>query len=165
METSGYLPPTQWQPQDSQLQQTIEIPLRILEDNPKYLVGYRRYNIPRDQSLTDQVRQIVPFLYEEKERQIKRGSRDDSLTLLQISQIDQLNAEYRDIRASLERVNSINLVQPLSTSEPINKKKISRPSIEQLLVEKGLDPTKYRIPDSEFDAATSKAHFSTEDWE
>jgi hypothetical protein len=47
----------------------------------------------------------------------------------------------------------------------INKGKISKPSVKQTLLEKGLDPAKYRIPDSDFDAATSKAHFSSEDWE
>ena len=47
----------------------------------------------------------------------------------------------------------------------VNERQLSRPSIEQILREKGLDPAKYRVPDSEFDAMTGKAHFSSEDWE
>lgn len=47
----------------------------------------------------------------------------------------------------------------------VNDKESYQPSIEQLIREKGLDPAKYRVSDSEFDAATGKTHFSSEDWE
>jgi hypothetical protein len=167
METSSYLQLTQWQIQDSRphAQLTIEIPQGMLEKNPTYLEGYYRYNVPCNQSLIDQVRQFTSSLYEEKKRHIRGNSHVDPLTSLQISQLDQLDAEYRDIRSSLDKVNLTNSVQPLNTSELINKGKISRPSIKQILLEKGLDPAKYRITDSEFDAATGKAYFSSEDWE
>jgi hypothetical protein len=47
----------------------------------------------------------------------------------------------------------------------INEERTPRRSVEQILIDNGLDPTKYRISDAEFDAATGKAHFPSEDWE
>ena len=50
-------------------------------------------------------------------------------------------------------------------AELVNEGRVPRRSVEQILVDKGLDPAKYRVPEAEFDAATGKAHFSLEDWE
>ena len=48
-------------------------------------------------------------------------------------------------------------------AELVNARK--RPAVEQILIDNGLDPARYRVSDAEFDAATGKAHFPTEDWE
>ena len=50
-------------------------------------------------------------------------------------------------------------------AELMNERNQPRRSVEQILVDKGLAPAKYRVSDAEFDAATGKAHFPAEDWE
>ena len=47
----------------------------------------------------------------------------------------------------------------------INERYTYRPSIDEFLREKGLDPARYRITEAEFNAATGASHFSEEAFE
>jgi hypothetical protein len=57
-------------------------------------------------------------------------------------------------------------VKQQSLNEPekfVNQKGVAKSFIEQTLLEKGLDPAKYRISNSEFNAAIGMAQLSLED--
>jgi hypothetical protein len=63
-----------------------------------------------EQSFTSQVKQVVNYLYVKNRDGIAGALSTDSLTPFQISRIDQLDAEYRDIQLNLDRVNQDQII-------------------------------------------------------
>jgi hypothetical protein len=64
------------------------------------------------------------------------------------------------IKTKQSKAKQSSLIDPIKS---VNQKRKTESSIEQILLEKGFDPIKYRISNSEFNAALGIAQFSSED--